>query len=374
MAISTGTALALGGSALLSSVLGGLFGSSSQSEANRMNVQMARETNQLNYDMFQRSLAFQQQMWNKTNQWNSPQHQVQMLQQAGINPGAVFGNGSTADATPMSSPSLPSLATPHVDPVDYSWIPNSIDMGVNAYFNNQILNNQVVKGHSDAQIAKVQAEFDAQTLEYRCLKVMNDADASSFAKEQAKITLDVLAQTKRDTISQAQWSTKIMSQEYEKAINSIHESKLRQDAQRIANEYSPRMNEANLKQYQASVAQMYASAREHDSAAVLNHARKAIVVLEEKGVRLTNEEKESAMDALVDKAWNEADESYWNAQSAKKTFSSGYIGRAFGENAWDTPASDRSPREGRVDQVFGKRQAKTHHVRDYSRKRQGGVR
>lgn len=306
MAISTGTALALGGSALLSSVLGGLFGSSSQSEANRMNVQMARETNQLNYDMFQRSLAFQQQMWNKTNQWNSPQHQVQMLQQAGINPGSVFGNGSTADATPMGVPSTPSMVTPRIDPVDYSWIPNSIDMGVNAYFNNQILNNQVVKGHSDAQIAKVQAEFDAQTLEYRCFKVLNDADASSFAKEQAKITLEVLAQTKRDTISQAQWSTKIMAQEYDKAFNSICESKLRQEAQRIANQYAPKMSEAQLKQYHANVSAAYAAARASDASAADSYAHEAVNNIVAAGGKIDNQQKKIMFSSISKKAQEEA--------------------------------------------------------------------
>lgn len=374
MAISSGTALAIAGGSLLSSIIGGLFGSSSQSSANQTNLQAARETNQFNKQMFDQSIAYQNEMFDKTNAYNSPQNQVALLQKAGINPAAVYGSGSTADATMPSSPSAPSMVTGHVDPIDYSWIPNSIDMGVNAYFNNQILNNNVVKGKYDAQIAKVQSEFDMKTLEYRCLKTLNDADASSFAKEQAKITLDVLSQTKKDTITQAQWSTKIMSQEYEKAIQSIHESKLRQEAQRIANQYAPKMNEANLKQYHANVAAMYASARESDSAAVLNNARKAVVDLEKEGVRLSNTEKDSIMDALIDKAWNEADESYWDAQSAKKTFSSGYIGRAFGENAWDTPASDRSPREDRVDNAFGTKKARTRYPHDYSKRKTSGVR
>lgn len=363
-------ALVMGGASLL----GGLFGSSSQSKANEQNMQLARETNQQQREMFDESMAFQNEMFDKTNAWNAPANQVKLLQQAGINPGAVFGNGTTSDATPLSAPSSPSLATAEVNPVDYSWIPNSIDMGVNAYFNNQIMNSEVSKKSADSQIAKFQAELDAKTLESRALKIMNDADSSSFAKEQASITLEVLRSTKQESITQAQWSTKIMQQEYEKAINSIHESKLRQEAQRIANEYAPKLNEAELKQYQANIAEAYASAKDHNSSAVLNSARRAIAVLEEKGVRLSNEEKENVMDAIIDKAWNEADQSYWDAQSSKKTFSSGYIGRAFGENAWDTPAFDRGSREDRVNQAFGKGRARTIIPHDYSRKRQGGVR
>lgn len=41
-----------------SSLLGGMFGSASQSSANRTNLQIARETNQMQYQMFQEQNAF----------------------------------------------------------------------------------------------------------------------------------------------------------------------------------------------------------------------------------------------------------------------------------------------------------------------------
>ena len=261
MAITTGTALALGGASVLTGLLGGIFGSSSQKSANQTNLQAARETNQLNKQLFDQSIAYQNEMFDKTNAYNSPVNQVKLLQKAGINPAAVYGNGSTADASMPSSPSAPSMVTGHVDPVDYSWIPNSIDMGVNAYFNNQILNNEVVKGKYDTQIAKVNAEESLRTLEARCERVINDSKASEYSKEQAKVTLEILQRTKQESITQAQWSTKIMQEEYEKAIQSISESKLRQEAQRIANQYAPKMNDAQLKQYHANVAACYAAAR-----------------------------------------------------------------------------------------------------------------
>ena len=328
MAISTGTALALASVPVVTSIIGGLFGSKSQKSANEANVQMQRETNEMNERLFHESQAFQEDMWNKTNAYNDPSHQTELLQKAGINPAAVYGNGSMSEASMPSSPTAPQIGAATVNPVDYSWIPNSIDMGVNAYFNNQILSNNVTKGKADAQIAKVQAEIDTQTMEYRAMKVINDSQASEFQKEQARVTLEVLRATKQDQIRQAQWQTDLMQKEYEKSINSIAESKLRQESQRIANEYAPKMNEASLKQFHASVASMYAAAREHDSAAVLNHARKAIAVLEKEGVRLDNQQKDSIMDALVDKAWSEADEAYWKSEEAAKLYK---LGKRVGE-------------------------------------------
>ena len=371
MAISTGTALALASFPVVSNIIGGLFGSKSQKSANEANVQMQRETNEMNERLFHESQAFQEDMWNKTNAYNDPSHQTELLQKAGINPAAVYGNGSMPEASIPSSPTAPQMGAATVNPVDYSWIPNSIDMGVNAYFNNQILSNNVTKGKADAQIAKVQAEIDTQTMEYRIMKVINDSQASEFQKEQARDTLEVLRATKQDQIRQAQWQTDLMQKEFEKAVNSIAESKLRQEAQKIANEYAPKMSEASLKQYQAAVAEMYASMREHDSAAALNHARKAIAVLEKEGVKLDNDQKDAIMDTLIDKAENEADEAFWNAQDAKKRVVSGRIGQAFGENAWDTPASDRRTRN---ETITAKKATRHHHVQDYSKRHSGGVR
>lgn len=310
MAISTGTALALGGAGVLSSLLGGIFGSSSQASANRMNLQMARETNQMNYDMFVRQMAFEKEMWNKTNQWNSPQHQVQMLQQAGINPAAVYGAGSTADATPMSPPSTPSMQTAQVQPIDYSWIPNSLDMGVNAYFNNQILGNQVTKGKADSQIAKVNAEFELRTLEANCMKVLNDSKASEYAKDSAKVTLSILQRTENDSVKQAAWQTQIMQKNYEEAIERISLNKLQQQAQQIVNEYAPRMNDQQLQQYKAAVANLYSSARANDASASASHAQAALTAVQASGQKISNETASRMQNALVDKAFAEADNAY----------------------------------------------------------------
>lgn len=58
-----------------SSLFGGLFGSKSQEAANKANLQIARETNELNRQMFDDQMAFNERMWNQTNAYNSPENQ-----------------------------------------------------------------------------------------------------------------------------------------------------------------------------------------------------------------------------------------------------------------------------------------------------------
>ncbi|AXH73594.1 MAG: DNA pilot protein [Microviridae sp.] len=60
---------------------------------------------------------FQEEMWNKTNAYNSPEQQMARLKAAGLNPNLVYGNGATTTAqniTPMASKPLPAMNTGEV--------------------------------------------------------------------------------------------------------------------------------------------------------------------------------------------------------------------------------------------------------------------
>lgn len=80
------------------SLLGGLANSASQSSANRANLQIARETNQMQYQMFQEQNAFNERMYNQMQQYNTPAAQMQRYNDAGINPYIAAGNVQTGNA------------------------------------------------------------------------------------------------------------------------------------------------------------------------------------------------------------------------------------------------------------------------------------
>ena len=97
----------------------------SNKSANKQNIALQRETNALNYKMFQegneynRQLAFD--MFNAENEYNTPEAQVERMKQAGLNPAALSeglsassGNG---DASTPSSVSPPGMMAPSVAPV-----------------------------------------------------------------------------------------------------------------------------------------------------------------------------------------------------------------------------------------------------------------
>lgn len=322
--------------------LGGLMSSMSQSSANTNNLRVARETNQQNERLFNRSLAWQEDMWNKTNAYNDPSHQVDMLLKAGINPAAVYGSGQASPASMPSVPSAPQMQGATVSPVDYSWIGNSLSTGVNAFFNNNLINASIDKTKNDAQIAKVNAELDTAALKHRLTQIVNSAYTSEYEKDQAKIQMKIMEQTQQDAVKQASWQTKIQESEYERQLNAISESKLQQEAQRVINQYLPAIQEQTLKQYKANVASLFASAKANDASAVESCARKLLLDLQKEGVKLDNKQKEDILNAVVDKAWNEADESYWKASQVKKTFNHGWLGTAVPNWPGANEPSDRS--------------------------------
>lgn len=131
----------------IGSVVGAISGAKSardaQREANETNIMLARENNALQYKMAQENNWLQQALLRENNQfnrqqaidmfmmenyYNSPVQQMERLRKAGLNPavmmegagGSATGNadGSTPSAaTAGITPQLPSLTTPHVEPL-----------------------------------------------------------------------------------------------------------------------------------------------------------------------------------------------------------------------------------------------------------------
>ena len=211
------------GSALISgasSLLGGLFGSGAQSSANRTNIQIARETNQMQYQMFKEQNAFNERMYNQMQQYNTPAAQMQRYNDAGINPYIAAGNVQTGNAQSalQSAQPLP-LHTAQVQPVDafkdsFSQIGNVISQ----YAQNELALSQAQKNRAEAgwvdrlngaQLNKMSAEtnnlYQQGSLLGLDFKLKNDtlgnyiklSDLSVLNAEKTNEQLDVITQSAR---------------------------------------------------------------------------------------------------------------------------------------------------------------------------------
>lgn len=111
-------ALIGGGASVLGSIFGGVSRNKAQQDANRTNLQIARETNQQNWNM----MTYQNQ-WNEAQNekmlaYNTPSEQMKRYDQAGINPylaasQIVPGNQQSQ----LTSAQAPAMQAAQVQPV-----------------------------------------------------------------------------------------------------------------------------------------------------------------------------------------------------------------------------------------------------------------
>lgn len=202
------------------SLLGGLANSASQSSANRANLQIARETNQMQYQMFQEQNAFNERMYNQMQQYNTPAAQMQRYNDAGINPYIAAGNVQTGNAQSalQSAQPLP-LHTAQMMPAtgigdSFSQIGNIISQ----YAQNELALSQAQKNRAEAgwvdrlngaQLNKMSAEtnnlYQQGSLLGLDYKLKHDtlgnyiklSDLSVINAEKTNEQLDVITQSAR---------------------------------------------------------------------------------------------------------------------------------------------------------------------------------
>lgn len=139
-------------------LLGGLFGSFSQSKSNATNLQIARETNQANRELAQYNWEQQVDMWNKQNAYNAPSAQMSRLRDAGLNPHLVYGNGVTGNnAGQTPTPQLAHMEAARVEPVNYGQgVSAGIEQGLAAYLNANRLKNETELAQSQVTAQSVE--------------------------------------------------------------------------------------------------------------------------------------------------------------------------------------------------------------------------
>lgn len=117
----------------------GILGSSAQDSANRTNIQLQRE-----------SQAWQESMWSKQNEYNSPAAQIQRMKQAGLNPALMYSQGDTGNAG-----SVGSVPPAHVQPV--MGMAQGIGNVGDTIFNAMIQNEQVKQMRAQTKLMEAKS-------------------------------------------------------------------------------------------------------------------------------------------------------------------------------------------------------------------------
>lgn len=214
--------------------VGSLFG---QSSANSSNKSIMREQNAFNAAEAQKSRDFALEMWNKTNEYNSPSAQRQRMEEAGLNPflsDVSTGSASTADtsaqASAASSPSMQSVVP------DFSSVASAIASMAQARkvateTESTAIYNRIAEPLLNAQLQQTYGNTDYKNLAVR--------DSKYWNRETGWISQDIDQSREKQELQNARYSARLI-QAQEASI--LLDSK----AKSILNKYMDEQQQADL--------------------------------------------------------------------------------------------------------------------------------
>lgn len=325
---SLGAAALLGGTSIVGSALGGLFGSSSQRSANDANLTIARENNQMQMDMFNRSLEFNERMSNQSNEFNAaeaqklrdwqermyytqrkydtPLAQMERYRQAGINPYFAMGNiqggnvqgsfgGAAAAGSAATAPGVPSLSSPTMQAYNPT---DAIMQGVNGLhaaagvFYEGKLKSEQAKNIAIDNITKLQRDR-AELSKVKAEMEKTKADTSSITKQIAWIDKRAEAELRQlSANTDFAYAQKKLTEEQQRL------TAIQADYQNMVTEAFPAKNAKEMAEIhsriQANGASAYASVqsgRLSVAQAATEAVNKSVRELEKEGVKIDNRRK-----------------------------------------------------------------------------------
>lgn len=253
-------------------MIGNIFGSSmsarSQRKANEMNLKINQMNNEFNAKEAEKARAFQVDMWNKENAYNTPAAQRERMEQAGYN--AYMNSVDAGSASGMSSTTAASAASPAVmQATDFSSLG---EIGVNlaqelkmfSEKKNLDIRNFSLKDYMQSLIDKTRGETNWRNLSPEAIRynIMHGLEA-------AKIGMETL---KEQWVNQ-KWSNNLLRA-------NVANSLLDAEGKTIINKYLDQQQQSDLNIKAAHYEELILrgqlhvrEARESLSREILNYAR-----------------------------------------------------------------------------------------------------
>lgn len=231
----------LGVGALGTGILGSILSSRNQSKL----IKLQQQENQLNRDFnaeqAQLSRDFATDMFNRTNEYNSPVNAVSRLRSAGLNPALAISTGFLGSQAAATSPSgaASSAGSISVPPLDYSGIAQS-----------PLIAAQVAK--TKAETNEINSRIPLQT---RLMSL--DADFKSIGIDLSKFDLENMKPQELNNLiktgEQISALTDSIVQQGSLTEAQIRDVTASAKSKEIANRYAPQLNEVSIAEMRSKV-------------------------------------------------------------------------------------------------------------------------
>lgn len=287
--------------------IGNIF---SSSHSNSQNMKINRMNNEFNAREAEKARQYQTEMWNKTNEWNSPKNVRKRLEDAGYNPylGLDSSNVGTAQSAGSSSPA--SAASPiQNNPVQFDGFQNALSTAVqmaNAIkvSNAEVSNLQGQKSLSDAKVADTLSNIDWYKLtpEYR-----NWLQTTGMSRAQLSFNTD------QQNLENMRWINKIQRAQRTDIL-------LSNAAKRIINKYLDKSQSLQLNLMANQAFQAFTAGRLSLQQCKTEVTKRLMNMAETEGKRIDNRIASETTDQLIGAL-------QWQ-YSSDEMFSRGYAGYA----------------------------------------------
>ncbi|WP_337784638.1 hypothetical protein [Prevotella sp.] len=300
-----------GGSAVLGTVLGGIFGSKSQNNANATNLQISRENNAFNERMMQKQMDYNTDMWNKQNSYNTPSAQVQRLKEAGLNPSMASASGN-----------------PNMQAFDPS---SGIANGVNAI--GGAIANYISMKKAESEIAKM--NFENKLLEQQIISMSKDNEYKSLMNDEMLRGFKFDNYKKSAEYENQLWSNRYQQETFnsdvgikrlqeqnlanQNVIQGLTALQMSLNNRQLQNEINafPKRLKAELNEAYARSFAAFASGKASLSQAALNFKLAVTETLKQRGIHYDNTVKLRSINSLVQTAKYTASKARWESSMAE---------------------------------------------------------
>lgn len=310
------------------SLIGGLFSSSGSRYAARKQLQAVRETNQTNYQIAQDNNAFNERMWNKQNEYNTPSAQRARLEAAGINPYLMLDGSSTgvAESAPTADTSGTQVA-PDVGSTiagGYQAMGNSISSAASQIaqfaFQNDLQKANVAKTTAEAQNSDLQNEYDKLRNQFAAAQFLTDLRLKQKQGDISEYEANYLRDSLEDRLDSVKFQNTVLGSQasYYNQLAGLTEiqHKISDTNLRWLDREKQISIMAAIQNARTAASQMnlnYASAKNMVAMAGLNAAQAA-------GVRIDNRLKNDIYDLSIGKAENEYEQGLWTNEKSRMGF------------------------------------------------------
>ena len=279
-----------------SSIIGANASLKANKQTNATNLQIARETNELNKKLYYDNQAWNKAMWDLQNSYNTPSAQVMRLRLAGLNPFLGDVQPTAATSVPSSTPPTMQGATMQSDA---PYIQNAFQQIADTFLQGSVILANNKKTAEETESQRLKNAYDRASMAARLIQVKEDAKSASARASIDKLNQQFEEQTFDNRIARNKVELDQALAQYHATIVATQGQQLQNDIQSITKKYIEPQLVANILQTLAQTALTRKNAQFVGAQIVTERLRA-------KGYEISNRQANQLVKPIVDKAKNEA--------------------------------------------------------------------